>query len=143
MAELPTIAFDTSAINAAERGRARGKHLMIALRCGFDIRLPAATADEVLSTPDGAHRESLLGICEKLVRFGRCLWPPHEIIRLLVSEHFTNPAQFDWTRVNVRARIYETAIIQRDFTEELCAEQRQEQFKTQNGFDKMWKPLRP
>jgi hypothetical protein len=67
----------------------------------------------------------------------------HEILRLLITGQFKNPSQFDWMRVNVRARIVERAIIRRDFTDELCAEQRSEQFRIGNSFKKMWKELRP
>jgi hypothetical protein len=43
----------------------------------------------------------------------------------------------------VRARTYEEAIPRRDFDDPLCVQQRKEQFRVQNQFEKMWKGLRP
>jgi hypothetical protein len=129
MSLLHKIGFDTSGINRFENASYQSEPLMIALKCGFHVCLPAMSADEVLSDPDPAGRETRLGRCQRLLASGECIWPPHEILRLLISEHFRNPSQFDWTRVNVRAKIFELAIIRRDFTDELCAEQRREQFR--------------
>ncbi len=140
---MPTIGFDTSGINALEDGGRQSELLMIALRCGFDVRLPAMTADEVLSTPDPARREALLARCERLLGAGECLLPPHEILRLLISEHHRNPLNYDWTQVDVRARVYEIAILRRDFTNELCVRQREEQLRLETSFRKMWDELRP
>jgi hypothetical protein len=145
MCPLPTIGFDTRAINQLEDGGEQAEHLMKALQSGFEVRLPGLSADEVLATParKNPRREILLARCQRLLASGVCLWPPHEILRLMISEHFRNPAQFDWNLVDVRARIYELAIIRRDFTDELCLQQRQEQFKVEDGFRKMWAGLRP
>lgn len=140
---MPTIAFDTSGINALVDGGADAEPLMKALECGFEVRLPALSAEEILSAPDQSRREVLLGRCQRLLTSGRCLWPPHEILRLLIARHFAAPSRFDWTRVDVRARVYEDAIIRRDFTEELCVEQRKHQFEMERQFDGMWRGLRP
>ena len=45
--------------------------------------------------------------------------------------------------MNVRARAYEDAIPRRDFDDPLCVQQRKEQFRVQEQFEKMWKGLRP
>lgn len=145
MSPMPTIGFDTRAINQLEDGGAQAEHLMKALQCGFEVRLPAMSADEVLATPakKNPRRELLLARCQRLLASGHCLWPPHEILRLAISEHFRNPAQFDWRLVDVRARVYERAIIDRDFTDHLCVQQRNEQFEVEEKFRKMWRELRP
>lgn len=146
MSALPTIGFDTSAINALEDGGKRSEALMAALKCGFDVRLLGLSADEVLSTPTKRNpnrREALLARCQRLLSSGQCLWPPHWILRLLISQHLMNPEGFEWSAVDVRAPIFERAIIERDFTDELCARQRKEQFEIEEGFEKMWKDLRP
>jgi len=137
-----TIGFDTSAINKLQDG-SESELLMIALECSFHVRLPGMSAEEVLSNRDPARREQLLARCQQLLTSGECLWPPHEILRLLISAHFRNPSEFVCGRVNVRARIYEQSIIARDFSDELCARQRKEQFRVESNFEKMWKGLRP
>ena len=99
----------------------------------------------IISTPPtrAMRREALVVRCQRLLASGQCISPPHWILQLLVSEHFINPAQFDWTKINVRATVYERAIIERDFTDELCIQQRKEQFQLEARFEKMWKQLRP
>src|SRR6266446_3247068 len=143
MLHVPTVGFETSAINKLEKDGSRAEALMAALRCGFHVRLPAMSADEILSDPDVTRREATLAICQRLLSAGECLWPPHEILRLLISDHFQNPPRFDWTRTNIRARIYKQAIIGRDFSDDLCAKQRKEQFKVEASFKKLWSNLRP
>jgi len=145
MISLPTIAFDTSAINALENGGARSEPFMKAMECGFNVRLPAMSAEEILSVPanKAARREALLARCQRLLASGQFMWPPHEIIRLLTLAHFGNASQFDWQRVDVHARIFEQAVLRRDFTEELCSLQLVEQRAVQDAYEKVWKRLRP
>ena len=52
MLHIPTVGFETSAINKLEKDGSRAEALMAALRCGFHVRLPAMSADEILSDPD-------------------------------------------------------------------------------------------
>lgn len=142
---MPTIGFDTSGINALVDDGKNSEPLMKALRCAFDVQLPALSVEEVLSTPaiKEPRRELLLMCCQRLLASGQCLWPPHEILRLLITAHSSNPSQFEWTRTDVRARVYEDAIIRRDFPDQLCRTQRKHQFEAEEGFDQMWKGLRP
>jgi hypothetical protein len=116
---------------------------MRGLECGFEVVLTAMSADEIISCKSPERREALLSRFSRLLSSAKCIWPPHEIIRLLISEHFHDPTQFDWAKVNVRARAYEAAISVRDFNDELCVQQRKKQFELQEGFEKMWEGLRP
>jgi hypothetical protein len=143
MALLPSIIFDTTGINELEDGGAASEPLMKGLECGFEVILTAMSADEIIATKNAARREALLSRFGRLLASAQCIWPPHEIVRLLVSAHFKNPTEFDWTMVDVRARAYEVAIPMRDFDDELCVQQRKEQFELQDRFEKMWKGLRP
>jgi hypothetical protein len=143
MTARPRIVFDTTGINELEDGGSGSEPLMRALECGYEVILTAMSADEIISTKSPARREALLSRFGRLLYSAKCIWPPHEIIRLLVSAHVRNPAEFDWTRVDVRARAYEDAIPRRDFDDPLCVLQRKEQFRVQEQFEKMWKGLRP
>jgi hypothetical protein len=145
MSLLPTIGFDTRAVNQLEDNGALSEPLMKALHCGFEALLPAMSVDEILSTPakKNPRREALLARCQRLLASGQCLWPPHWILQLLISEHFRNPLLFNWTKIGMRARVYERAIVERDFTDELCVQQRKEQFELEERFEKMWNELRP
>jgi hypothetical protein len=143
MSPLPTIGFDTSAINALENEGLLSEPLMAGLEAGFRVLLLGLSAEEVISTQRETRRQALLGRVGRLLRSGECLWPPHEILRLQVSAHFQNPAAFDWTRVNARARPYEEGLLAQDFPPELCKEQLTEQAKAIEGFENLWKALRP
>ncbi len=143
MAARPRIIFDTTGINKLEDGGSASEPLMRALESGYEVILTAMSADEIISTKSPARRNALLSRLGRLLYRAQCLWPPHEIIRLLVSAHTANPSGFDWTTVDVRARAYEDAVPRRDFDDPLCVQQRKEQFKVQGQFEKMWKGLRP
>ena len=116
---------------------------MKGLESGFEVILTAMNADEILATKEVGRRDALLLRFGRLLSSAKCIWPPHEIIRALVSAHSTNPPCFDWTKVGVRAREYEAGISRRDFDDELCARQREYQFEVHKEFGKMWKKLRP
>jgi hypothetical protein len=142
MSPLPTIGFDTSAINALENEGLLSEPLMAGLGSGFHVLLLGLSAEEVISTRKEARRQALLGRIKRLLRCGECLWPPHEILRLQVEAHFRNPSAFDWMRVSVRARPYEEGLIAQDFPPELCLEQRAEQSKAIENFENLWTALR-
>jgi len=139
----PRIIFDTTGINKLENAGSASEPLMKALECGYEVILTAMSADEIISTKGPARRDALLSRFGRLLYRAQCLWPPHEIIRLLVAAHTGNPGGFGWTTVDVRARAYEDAVPRRDFDDPLCVQQRKEQFRVQEQFEKMWKGLRP
>jgi hypothetical protein len=56
--------------------------------------------------------------------------------------HAQAPSLFDWEDVNIRADFYERALVERDFTEELCKSQLVEQRKVEDKFAEFWKGLR-
>ena len=69
------------------------------------------------------------------------MWPPHEIVRLLVLAHHKDPTRFNWEQVDVRARVYERAIIDRDFDDELCAQELTEQLEAEEQYLGFWRAL--
>jgi hypothetical protein len=128
MSGLPRVILDTSVINALEDGGQQYEPLMRGLECGYEIILPATSADEIVSTKKVRRREALLSRFVRLLTVAKCIMPPHEIVRALVTEHVSNPL-FDWTDVDVRAPEYEVAIPARDFDESICAENRIQQIR--------------
>jgi hypothetical protein len=142
MSGLPRVILDTSVINALEDGGQQYEPLMRGLVCGYEIILPATSADEIVSTKKVRRREALLSRFVRLLTVAKCIMPPHEIVRALITEHVSNPL-FDWTDVDVRAPEYEVAIPARDFDESICAENRIQQFESQTYWEKTWKKSRP
>jgi len=142
MPALPRVILDTSVINAIERGGQQFEPLMRDLERGFEVILPATSADEIDSTKDATKRQALLSCFDRLLSMAWCIMPPHEILRRLVAAH-VDSAAFDWTNVDVRAPGYEVAIPARDFDDATCAENRAQQFEAQARWERAWKELRP
>jgi hypothetical protein len=81
---------------------------MRGLETGYLICLTAMSADEIISiTTNPQRREALLNRFGWLLSRARCIWPPNEVVRLHVSAYQHDPSQYDWHRVDVRAREYE------------------------------------
>jgi hypothetical protein len=138
-----SIMFDTSGINALEDAGAGSDSIMGGLTSGgFEVILPAMVAEEVVATREQGRREALLRRLARLLNSAKCMWPAHEVLRLLISSHVNQPASFDWMKVNVRAQVYEDAISRRDFDDTLCAEQRHHHFILQKKFKKLWTGMR-
>jgi hypothetical protein len=139
---LPVLVFDTSALSTLIKESARSDSHFRALTCGFDIWLTAMSVDEIIATPVSATRDTLFTGLQRLLTSGRCVWPPHEILTLVTSAHAKGSTGFEWQKVDIRARVYERAIIDRDFTEELCKTQLREQRNLEETFAEFWRGLR-
>ena len=139
---LPVVIFDTSALNFLIKAGARSEPHFAALKSGFNVCLTAMSIDELIATTDEGKREMLIAGCQRLLGSGCCVWPPHEIVTILASAHATDPARFNWRGVNIRAQVYERAIIDRDYTNELCATQLREQRRLEENFMEFWQGLR-
>lgn len=138
----PRITFDTSALTDLAEGGPLSEPYIKALNCGFDVWLTAMSVDEIISTPDPATRDSLIACCQRVLVSGLCVWPPHIVVTLLASAHAQDPGRFDWRKVDIRAAAYERAVIDRDFSDELCARQLNEQILTESRFMNHWRNLR-
>jgi hypothetical protein len=139
---LPVIIFDTSALSFLIKDGPRSAPHVAALACGFDVWLTAMSVDEIISTNDPDEREMLVAGLQSLLASGRCICPPHEIVARHTLLHQKYPSAFNWRGVNIRARVYERAIIERDYTEELCKIQFSEQRHLEEEFMKFWHELR-
>jgi hypothetical protein len=108
----PTIAFDTSAINWMAKNGLCSESFIAALRSGFSVQLT-----------------------------GMVIGPPHEIIRLLILAHHSNPSRFDWQRVDIAAPEYARAIVERDFDDTLCLEEWKMQQHLEDELLNHWRQL--
>jgi hypothetical protein len=138
---LPVVIFDTSALSALIKDEQFEPHVK-ALTCGFDVWLTAMSVDEIIATPVPETRETLIAGLQRLLASGRCVWPPHEVLTLMCAAHAGNPKSFDWRTVNIRTTRYERAIIDREFTEDLCETQLREQRSVEEGYMEFWQGLR-
>lgn len=139
---LPVVVFDTSALSALIKGGVVSDSHFKALICGFDTWLTAMSVDEIIATPVSATREKLLAGLQRLLTSGRCVWPPHEILRMLASAHAEGSTGFEWQRVDIRAKPYELAIIGRGFAQEHSDTQLLEQRNLEQDSADFWRGLR-
>jgi hypothetical protein len=139
---LPVVVFDTSALSFLIKDGQRSEPYLKALTCGFDVWLTAMSVDEIIATPVPDTREMLTAGLQRLLTSGRCVWPPHEVVTILASTHANNPTTFNWREVNIGETGYERAIIDRDFTDQLCETQLQQQRNLEDGFMRFWQSLR-
>jgi hypothetical protein len=140
---LPRIIFDTSGINRLEDSGAASAPLMRGLTCGFDVILTGTSFDELVATPTLERREALLRRCDWLLHSAKCLCPPNEILRRLISAHLRDASRFQWFDVDVRAWDYEAAIPRRIFDDAVCVQQKRQHFQLEKSFRQFWKRLRP
>jgi len=138
----PVIVFDTSALSKLIKGGFRLQPYLSALTCGFDVWLTAMSVDELIATPVPETRETLIAGLQCLLASGRCVWPPHEVLTLLCTKHADDPSGFDWRKVDIRAVRYERAIVDREFTDDLCDTQLLEQRSVEKQYMDFWLDLR-
>jgi hypothetical protein len=143
MAARTKIGFDTNPINLL-LDDPESSYLLTAIRLGYDVVLPALTFEEILSVPTARsdRREQLVGLCEKLLGSGKCLFPFHWTLTKLIEAHHKSPTDFDWTKVSVRAHVYENAIRTRNYTEDMCAVNRDEQLEIEKKSKALWRSPR-
>jgi hypothetical protein len=141
----PKIILDTSAINALENSGADSVPLMRRLAWEFEVILTFTSLEELISTPSARKRDALVRRFERLRRPGRCIVPPQEIIRLMITSYAEGPAGFEWTKVDVwMPPASEGLIAQRDYLDDtFCAEQRIEQRGFEKEFKQVLKGVRP
>lgn len=138
------IVLDTSAMNALEDGGMRSEPLMKALELGYDVRLTAMSADEIVAiAKHPERRDALLRRFSRLLVNAPCILPPNEVIRLHVRAFHQSPSAYDWRKVYVRADEYERAFSFRTLPLDISDEQRTVHFALEKQFQAAWKSLRP
>lgn len=144
MSQKQKIILDTSTINALEDGGTRSEPLMKALELGYDVRLTAMSADEIVAIANHPERRDALlrRFCRLLVNTP-CIWPPNEVIRVHVRAFHQSPSAYDWHKIYVRADEYERAFSSRALPLEISDEQRTVHFALEKQFQGAWKSLRP
>jgi len=111
----------------------------------FEVVLTYVNLQEIISTTSTERRRSLIDRFKRLLRPGRCLIPPGEIVRQMISAHVKAPGDFDWMNVDVgMPQGFEDLMSRRDYLdEEFCTDQRIEQREVEKRFRQSLKSLRP
>jgi len=139
--DLPIVTFDTSAHNKLVEDAPRAEPLLTGLKSGLFFRFSGLSVGELFACPDAAKRAALSVSCQGL-QGGQsdCLYPHNELVRLLIVDHFTHSAAFDWKTVDVRAPGYEQGIREGKFFggQQLSAQQNKEQSEQKKAYKKVF-----
>jgi hypothetical protein len=147
------LGFDTSALNALNRGGRNVSPLLAGLDGGYATRLNGTALDEIVAHSLPQQRERLRKLCRKLLANGAgdVLLPFHEITTRLAAA-FESGRPFDWTRVDVRSNDYMQFIFDDDvgalFAEDadyetVSLEQRISATETAGQFEQVFLAPRP
>lgn len=111
------------------------------------FRFAGLSIEELYATKDQVRRKHLLASCRKLQQEPTdCLYPPSELLRLLIQGHAGNTTgSFDWTKVEVGcpecSQEIDAGTLVSD--EELIDEHRKEHFAGLKQYRRMFADLRP
>jgi hypothetical protein len=139
------IILDTSAVNKLAK-EPDAQPLIAGLKCGYDVGLTAMSVDELLAPSKAEYRKIFFECCRQISREVVCLMPTGLLIQRMVAVYSNSPGAFDWTRVNVRLKVYEDAILRDEgitANDALSGEQRESAEKTSGTFEEWFTNLRP
>jgi len=96
------VTFDTGAHNSLADDPL-SEQLIAKIHSGMFFRFAGLSIEELYATKDQVRRKHLLASCRKLQQEPTdCLYPPSELLRLLIQGHAGNTTgSFDWTKVEV------------------------------------------
>ncbi len=146
MQRLPVICPDTSVHNRMMKDGLESGAVFDALKSRYFVRLMGLSVEELIATPKTATRLSLLASASKLLDGpSDCLYPPHEVMRMLASAYEADPLGFDWLSVDVRAPGYADEVRSRELSssDEVALAMAQYIDATKKDFKAMWQRVRP
>ena len=143
------VTFDTSAHNRiAKLDAAAADPIYAAVASRFFFRLAGLSYEELVATQDGLARLPLLDGCRKLTttpvaRGWDCVQTFYELLRILITAHAADPANFQWRTVDVRWGELAHEILSGDTTDDALATlQCSEQHAALDKDKTMWRTLR-
>lgn len=101
MDDNPILGLDTSAINWL-LDDLNSAALLPTIRSGFHVRLSAASAGELIATPNALRRSELLALCKGLMQSGDCIHSAYQLLQILIRASEASPTTFDWQSVDIR-----------------------------------------
>jgi hypothetical protein len=148
MAGKPLLALDNSVVNRLGKD-ADPEPFMAAILTGYSVRLPEMSFEEALATREPSTRNKLIGICRRLLNVGYCILPAHWLFDLHIKTFHSDPANYDWRKVNARAATIEAEIQRGDypqdqvFVEQQASELRRLQEEFEGAFSESPSANRP
>lgn len=115
--------FDTSGINALADDP-DCVALIRGLRITHLFGVTESAISEIAANSDEARRIQLLGVLERLLKFGMCVIPFHVIIEEQAKAYLADRQRYDWRRVNVRFAEAEGEVVRQEIIHEISEETR-------------------
>lgn len=138
--------FDTSAHDRLVKMGESANPIYTSIRNQFFFRLAGSAFEEIVSIPDAAERIAQVDGCRRLTqgRWWDCLYPPGEVLRIFITAHAADPANFHWLKVDVRSGglAYELRTGELTADDALALLQKTEQYAAQTGYRQSWQRLR-
>ncbi|HVB32755.1 MAG TPA: hypothetical protein VNJ52_00060 [Patescibacteria group bacterium] len=94
------VGFDTGAVNKLADDPDRAI-LLPKIRSGFQVRLSATSASELIATADALRRSKLLTLSKELMRSGDCIHSAYQLLQMLIRDSEVS-LPFDWRLVDIR-----------------------------------------
>jgi hypothetical protein len=138
--------FDTSAHDRLVKIGESAYPAYASIRSQFFFCLAGSAYEEMVSIPNAAERLAQLHGCRRLTegRWWDCLNPPADVIQTLTAAHASDPAKFEWLKVDVRSGGLAHEIRTGELTADdaLAVLQKTEQYEAQAGYKDLWQRVR-
>lgn len=139
---LPRLIFDTSAVNALARDP-DCEAILSGLGVAFRVGITETVISEVAAHPGESGRRSILNVLKRLLACGKCVMPYHWIIAEHAKAFVSNPASYDWRRLDVRFREGEVEIARQDFVHDLSEETLADQREVERQYGQIFSTAKP
>lgn len=121
--ERKKLIFDTSGINALADDPDY-LPLIHGLRSIHLFGVTETAISEIAANSDKTRRIQLLGVLERLLKFGMCVIPYHMIIEKQARAYLADRRAYDWRLVNVRFEKAEGEVVRQEIIHEISEETR-------------------
>ncbi len=129
--------FDTSAVNALADDPESGV-VLAGLRCAHLVGVTESVIAEIAANSSEIRRIELLGIAERLLKFGMCLLPFHVIVEEQANAYLANHRDYDWRDVNVRFCEAEGEVVRQKIIHQISTETLETQRKWDKEFNELF-----
>ncbi len=145
IAEIPIVTFDTGALNRLVKDGPLSEAVLAGIKAGVLCRFAGLSIEELVACEDLSTRTTLFNCCRRLQEGpSDCLYPHHELVRLLIVDHAAKDGAFDWKAVDVRANEYEDQIRAGFLGDaQLSNDQKKEQSEQKKKYKKVFTDPRP
>lgn len=139
---MTNLAFDTSAINALSADP-ECEAIVRGMRAAYLVAITETVLAEVAAHPVESKRLALLGLIERLLKFGICVLPYHVIIEEQAKAYQSDPSGYEWRRVNVRFPEAEGEVVRQEIIHRLSDETRETLRQWDKDFRAIFSTARP